>query len=87
MKTKLMALWMMAAAYAFGGVYDDCVYLFEGGLDADGNGQAATGEIRDELHAGVNNIRLTVTGGGCDYFDYHRFQLVPPADGTYIIVK
>ena len=40
-----------------------------------------------ELHAGVNNIRLTVTGGGCDYFDYHRFQLVPPADGTYIIVK
>ena len=43
MKTKLMALGMMAAAYAFGGVYDD--------------------------------------------FDYHRFQLVPPADGTYIIVK
>ncbi|MBR1588286.1 MAG: hypothetical protein IJ658_08190, partial [Kiritimatiellae bacterium] len=40
-----------------------------------------------ELPAGVNNIRLTVTGGGCDYFDYHRFQLVPPSDGTYIIVK
>ena len=40
-----------------------------------------------ELHAGVNNIKLAVTGGGCYYFDYHRFQLVPPADGTYIIVK
>ena len=52
------------AAFAFGGVYDDCVYLFEGGLDADGNGQAATGEIRDELHADPNhaNSKATVVG-------------------------
>ena len=40
-----------------------------------------------ELHAGVNNIKLTVTNGGCYYFDYHRFQLVPPADGTYLIMR
>lgn len=86
MKKMLMAIGM-AAVCAFGGVFDDCVYLFEGGLDANGNGYAATGEIRDELHAGVNNIKLTVTSGGCYYFDYHRFQLVPPADGTYLIVR
>ena len=40
-----------------------------------------------ELHAGVNNIKLTATNGGCYYFDYHRFQLVPPADGTCLIVR
>ena len=40
-----------------------------------------------ELHAGVNNIKLAVTSGGCYYFDFHRFQLVPPADGTYLIVR
>ena len=51
MKKMLMMAGTLAAACAFGGVYDDCVYLFEGGLDANGNGQAATGEIRDELHA------------------------------------
>ena len=34
-----------------GGVYDDCIYLFEGGLDANGNGLFSTGELRDELHA------------------------------------
>ena len=28
----LMSVGMMAAACAFGGVYDDCVYLFEGGI-------------------------------------------------------
>ena len=51
MKKILMTVAAMAAACAFGGVYDDCVYLFEGGLDANGNGLFSTGELRDELHA------------------------------------
>ena len=51
MKKILMTVAAMVAACAFGGVYDDCVYLFEGGLDANGNGLFSTGEIRDELHA------------------------------------
>ena len=38
MKKMLVAIGMMSATCAFGGVFDDCVYLFEGGLDADGNG-------------------------------------------------
>ena len=40
-----------------------------------------------ELPVGVNNIRFSITDGGCYYFDYHRFQLVPPSDGTYLIVR
>ncbi|MBQ6340150.1 MAG: hypothetical protein IJI36_13505 [Kiritimatiellae bacterium] len=75
MKMKLMALGMMAAAYAFGGVYDDCVYLFEGGLDADGNGQAATGEIRDELHAGPSHAHNLATVVG--YADGATFRNEP----------
>jgi hypothetical protein len=64
MKKILMTVAAMAAACAFGGVYDDCVYLFEGGLDANGNGYAATGEIRDELHANPShaNNQGTVYG-------------------------
>ena len=64
MKKILMTVAAMAAACAFGGVYDDCVYLFEGGLDANGNGYAATDEIRDELHANPShaNNQGTVYG-------------------------
>ena len=51
MKKVLRTVGMMAATCAFGGVYDDCVYLFEGGLDANENALFSTGEIRDELHA------------------------------------
>ena len=42
MLKKTMMLLVAVAASAVlpvaGGVYDDCVYLFEGGLDANGNG-------------------------------------------------
>ena len=64
MKKMLMMAGTLAAACAFGGVYDDCVYLFEGGLDANGNGEAATGEVRDELHANPShaNNQGTVYG-------------------------
>ena len=40
-----------------------------------------------ELPTGVNNIRFSVTNGGCYYFDYHRFQFVPPPNGTFLIVR
>ena len=40
-----------------------------------------------ELPAGVNNIRFSVTDGGCYYFDYHRFQFVPPAEGTFLFLR
>ena len=40
-----------------------------------------------ELPTGVNNIRFSVTNGGCYYFDYHRFQFVPPLNGTFLIVR
>ena len=65
MKKAIITLWgVTVAACALGGVYDDCVYLFEGGLDANGNGYAATGEIRDELHANPShaNNQGTVYG-------------------------
>ncbi len=42
MKKMLVAIGMMSATCAFGNVFDDCVYLFEGGLDADGNGLFST---------------------------------------------
>ncbi len=64
MKKRLMVAGMLAAACAFGGVFDDCVYLFEGGLDANGNGLFSTGELRDELHANPShaNNQGTVYG-------------------------
>ena len=59
MKKILMMIAAVAAACAFGGVYDDC----------------------------VNTIKLAVTNGGCYYFDYHRFLLVPPEDGTFLFIR
>ena len=75
MKKMLMMAGTLAAACAFGGVYDDCVYLFEGGLDANGNGQAATGEIRDELHANPSHAHNNGTVYG--YADGAIFRNEP----------
>ena len=77
MKTRLMAVGMMAAACAFGGVYDDCVYLFEGGLDADGNGFLSTGEMRDELHADPNHASNKGTVFGYADGAFLRNERVP----------
>ena len=75
MNKMLMAVGMMAAACAFGGVYDDCVYLFEGGLDADGNGCLSTGEMRDELHGSPSHAYNQATVFG--YADGALFRNEP----------
>lgn len=60
MKKILMTVAAMAAACTFGGVFDDCVYLFEGGLDANGNGLFSTGELYggDLYHADGRGVEL-----------------------------
>ena len=78
MKKILMTVAAMAVACAFGGVYDDCVYLFEGGLDADGNGLFSTGEIRDELHANPSHANNGAVVSG--YSDCAIFLNEPVPD-------
>lgn len=54
MNTKSLSL--AVAAFAFGavaGVMDDCVMLFHGGCDYNGNGCFDDGELRDRLHPGT----------------------------------
>ena len=55
-KSKLIggviAVASLAAMPAAGGVYDDCVWWFRGGRDADSSGTLTTGEFYDEIHAG-----------------------------------
>ena len=69
MKKLLMTVAAMAAVCTSGGVYDDCVYLFEGGLDANGNGLFSTGELRDELHANPSHANNgAVVSGYADLF-------------------
>ena len=77
MKKILMAVAAMAAACAFGGVYDDCVYLFEGGLDANGNGLFSTGEIRDELHANPSHANNGAVVSGYSDCAIFRNEPVP----------
>ena len=77
MKKILMMVAAMAAAYAFGGVYDDCVYLFEGGLDANGNGLFSTGELRDELHANPSHANNGAVVSGYSDCAIFRNEPVP----------
>ena len=77
MKKLLMTVAAMAAACAFGGVYDDCVYLFEGGLDANGNGLFSTGELRDELHANPSHANNGAVVSGYSDCAIFRNEPVP----------
>ena len=77
MKQILMTIAVLAAACAFGGVYDDCVYLFEGGLDANGNGLFSTGELRDELHANPSHANNGAVVSGYAEFAIFRNEPVP----------
>ena len=72
-----MTVAAMAAACAFGGVYDDCVYLFEGGLDANGNGLFSTGELRDELHANPSHANNGAVVSGYSDCAIFRNEPVP----------
>ena len=51
MKKILMTVAAMAVAFAFGGVFDDCVYWFCGGRDSNGDGFLQSGETIDTMHA------------------------------------
>ena len=77
MKKMLVAIGMMSATCAFGNVFDDCVYLFEGGLDADGNGLFSTGEIRDELHANPSHANNGAVVSGYSDCAIFRNEPVP----------
>ena len=77
MKKMLVAIGMLVATCAFGGVFDDCVYLFEGGLDADGNGLFSTGEIRDELHANPSHANNGAVVSGYSDCAIFRNEPVP----------
>ena len=77
MKKLLMTVAAMAAVCAFGGVYDDCVYLFEGGLDANGNGLFSTGELRDELHANPSHANNGAVVSGYSDCAIFRNEPVP----------
>ena len=77
MKKMLVAIGMMSATCAFGNVFDDCVYLFEGGLDADGNGLFSTGEIRDELHANPSHANNGAVISGYSDCAIFRNEPVP----------
>ena len=77
MKKMMVAIGVMAAACTFGGVYDDCVYLFEGGLDANGNGLFSTGELRDELHANPSHANNSAVVSGYSDCAIFRNESVP----------
>ena len=53
---RMGLLGLTVAAFAFGavaGVMDDCIMLFHGGSDYNGNGCFDDGELRDRLHPGM----------------------------------
>ena len=77
MKKMLVAIGMMSATCAFGNVFDDCVYLFEGGLDANGNGLFSTGELRDELHANPSHANNGAVVSGYSDCAIFRNEPVP----------
>ena len=65
MKKILMTVAAMAAACAFGNVFDDCVYWFCGGRDSNGDGFLQSGETIDTMHANdaANNAhKCTIYG-------------------------
>ena len=80
MKKTVMVLIAVAASATrpvAGGVYDDCVYLFEGGLDANGNGLFSTGELRDELHADPSHANNGAVVSGYSDCAIFRNEPVP----------
>ena len=67
MKKILMTVAAMAAAGAFGGVFDDCVYWYCGGRDSNGDGFLQSGEPIDTMHANDtshNAHKCTIYGWG-----------------------